>query len=42
MGLAPCLGMTSSYIVAFSAMTFSALVFATIVGVISRMWRLGE
>jgi hypothetical protein len=34
--------MTSSYLVAFSAMAFSALVFATIVAVISRMWRLGE
>jgi hypothetical protein len=34
--------MTSSYLVAFSAMAFSALVFATIVAVVSRMWRLGE
>jgi hypothetical protein len=34
--------MTSTYIVAFSAMTFSAVVFVTIVAVISRMWHLGE
>jgi hypothetical protein len=34
--------MTSSYLVAFSAMAFSALVFATIVAVVSRMWHLGE
>jgi hypothetical protein len=34
--------MTSSYIVAVSAMTFSALVFVAIVAVISRMWHLGE
>jgi hypothetical protein len=34
--------MTLSYLVAFSAMTFSALVFATIVAVVGRMWHLGE
>jgi hypothetical protein len=34
--------MTSTYIVAFSAMTFSAVVFATIVAVVGRMWHLGE
>jgi len=34
--------MTSSYLVASSAMAFSAFVFATIVAVISRMWHLGE
>jgi hypothetical protein len=34
--------MTSSYIVAFSAMAFAALAFATFVAVVSRMWHLGE
>jgi hypothetical protein len=34
--------MTSSYLVAFSAMAFSALVFATIVAIVGRMWHLGE
>jgi hypothetical protein len=34
--------MTSTYFVAFSAMAFSAFVFATIVAVVGRMWHLGE
>jgi hypothetical protein len=34
--------MTSSYLVAFSAMAFAALAFATFVAVISRMWHQGE
>jgi len=34
--------MTSAYIVAFSAMAFSALAFATFVAVIGRIWHQGE
>jgi hypothetical protein len=33
--------MTSSYLVAFSAMAFSALAFATIVAVVGQAWRHG-